>query len=228
MESLKKIFKFQQSRLKRAYEVNYYSCWTYTNNQAKFIETRLILLVLIWLSLVKMGVIVERKSVSVETVILDFSAVYLSFEVLKFSTYKLDWILSFSSFLKYLAVTPQTVFSRFHPLTWNHGELESLFSQGHRGQSGTTWCRLHRNHNSCLWTSVVPAAETSPTTLTLQTGRTYGTATACLQHSETEIIYSLLQSLTFVLFPQMPLIKYLIVCTMGLTLGAHWHLCLLK
>ena len=115
MESLKKNFKFQQSRLKRAYEVNYYSCWTYTNNQAKFIETRLILLVLIWLSLVKMAVIVERKSVSVETVILDFSAVYLSFEVLKFSTYKLDWILSFSSFLKYLAVTPQTDIFTFPP-----------------------------------------------------------------------------------------------------------------
>ena len=30
--------KYQQSRLKSAYMVDYYSCWTYTNNQANFIE----------------------------------------------------------------------------------------------------------------------------------------------------------------------------------------------
>ena len=34
---------FQQSRFKRVYVVNHYSCCTYVNNQAKFIESRLIL-----------------------------------------------------------------------------------------------------------------------------------------------------------------------------------------
>ena len=33
--------KFQQSKLKTAYTVNNYSCYTYVNNQTKFIETRL-------------------------------------------------------------------------------------------------------------------------------------------------------------------------------------------
>lgn len=40
--------------------VNYCSCLTYRHNQGKFIRTRLILQVS-WLSLIKMGVIRERK-----------------------------------------------------------------------------------------------------------------------------------------------------------------------
>ena len=35
--------EFQQSRFKIVYMVNHYSCCTYVNNQAKVIESRLIL-----------------------------------------------------------------------------------------------------------------------------------------------------------------------------------------
>ena len=46
------------------------------------------------------------------------------FKVL-FFTHKLSWILNFSSFLKYLATTPQiNVLFFFHPSTWNYWELK--------------------------------------------------------------------------------------------------------
>jgi len=45
--------------------INHYAYYTYVNNQTKFIESNLSLpnkLVLIWLSLVEMRVILERKT----------------------------------------------------------------------------------------------------------------------------------------------------------------------
>lgn len=48
----------------RVYKVKHYYCCTYVNNQDNFIKTRLNLqakLVLLWLSLIEMGVIVERN-----------------------------------------------------------------------------------------------------------------------------------------------------------------------
>lgn len=43
VQSENSIGKFQPSRFKGDYMVNYYSCQIYTNNQAKFINARLIL-----------------------------------------------------------------------------------------------------------------------------------------------------------------------------------------
>lgn len=54
--------KFQPSRFKRAFLLNYYSCWTYTNNQAKFIEITYFAnkLDLTWLSLGKIMILEEK------------------------------------------------------------------------------------------------------------------------------------------------------------------------
>lgn len=60
--------KFQQSRFKGAYKINCYSCCTYANNRPSLLKLDLCTeLVLIWLFLIKIKVILERKMVSIET-----------------------------------------------------------------------------------------------------------------------------------------------------------------
>ena len=54
--------KFQQNILKRAYMVNHYSCWTYENNQVKFIKLKHFANKLVFIWLCKMKVILERKN----------------------------------------------------------------------------------------------------------------------------------------------------------------------
>ena len=73
--------KFLQSRFKRVYVVNHYSCCTYVNNQAKFIESRLIL----WKKLVWFGHLNCRKKIifQQETIIYSIKilALFMVFEV---------------------------------------------------------------------------------------------------------------------------------------------------
>lgn len=61
--------KVQQSRFKGAYVINCYSCCTYVNNKPSLWKLGLHNeLVFIWLSLIKMRVVLERKIVSIETI----------------------------------------------------------------------------------------------------------------------------------------------------------------
>lgn len=72
--------KVQQSRFTGTYVINCYSCCTYVNNKPSLWKLGLHNeLVFIWLSLIKLRVILERKIVSIETIthfrILDYSVV---------------------------------------------------------------------------------------------------------------------------------------------------------
>lgn len=63
---------------------------------------------------------------------------FIVFSVTFFPTYKLDWSLNFSSWLKYCIWLwlLQLIFSSFQPLTWSHWELKLPVSQGYAAKVG--------------------------------------------------------------------------------------------
>lgn len=121
--------KFQQSRCKGAYTNNCYSCCTYANNRPSLLKLDLCNgLVLIWLSLIKMRVILEKnrfnRDHNVQLWILYSSSVV--FKVLFFIC-GLDWILKFSDGSVWLQPSELVFHFFFHPVPWNYWELKLFF-----------------------------------------------------------------------------------------------------
>ena len=135
---------------------------------------------------------------------------------LKLSTYKLDCILNFSSFLKYLAEPSKLTFSFHYPLTWNHWELKVPLPKATQAKVGwhdgtaeksqqliyaQSLCLLqedHHKHSNCI-----PGESIRVSLLALTLSEddlrqtSWNLLDACLQNSKTGIMVTFV----FLLFP---------------------------